>query len=58
MGVDKGILIKGVDFVNWSIAEGHDIVKMAFDKAYMQRVVDLYNQREVDTNDSSGKNAG
>lgn len=53
MGVDKGILIKGVDFVNWSINEGHDIVKMAFDKAYMQRVVDLYNKREVDNNDTS-----
>lgn len=54
MGVDKGILIKGVDFVNWAINEGHDVVKMAFDKAYMQRVVDLYNQqKEVDNNDTS-----
>lgn len=46
MAVDKGILIKGVDFVNWAISEGHDIFKMACDKAYMQRVADLYKNRE------------
>lgn len=57
--MDKNIFSKAMDFVQYANDNGHDITKMAFDKAYMKRVVDEYYKRKGENNnDSCGNNAG
>lgn len=48
----KEDLNKGLDFVNWSMSNGYDIIKIATNKKYMAEVVEKYKERN-DSNDTS-----